>query len=143
MCSGCGCLGGEVRLPVPGQQFGDLARGVIGDTGKHVGEPAADVDMVELAGLDQGEHSGRSMPAAIAATEGPVLAPHGETAHGTLSRVVAHAEAAVIEEPREGAPSLQRVVDRLGSIALRRELLALFAQPGLKRVRQRLRAFLP
>jgi hypothetical protein len=113
---------------------------MIGDAGEDVSEPGAGIDVVEPARLDKREHGGGAVAAAVTATEGPVLSSDGDAAHGPLGGIIAHAEPAVVEEAREGAPSLQRIVDRLGGIVFRREFLALLAQPGFECFDQRLRS---
>jgi hypothetical protein len=49
-----GGLGLLVRLPIPGKQVGDFVSGVIWKRGQHVSEPGLWIDVVHLAGFDQG-----------------------------------------------------------------------------------------
>ena len=105
--------------PVPGQQLGDALHRVIGDAGEDIGEPGAGIDVVEFAGFDQRIDGGRPSATGVAAAEGPVFAPNRNGAHGAFSGVVAHADAAVVEEPRERGPSLQAVVDGFRDRCLR------------------------
>ena len=48
-----GGAGAVDRLPVPGQEFGDVAGRVVGDAGEHVGEIVLRVEAVKLGALDQ------------------------------------------------------------------------------------------
>jgi hypothetical protein len=49
-----GGVGLLVRLPIPGKQVGDFVGGVIWKPGQHVSEPGLRIDVVHLAGFDQG-----------------------------------------------------------------------------------------
>jgi hypothetical protein len=40
-------------LPVPGQEFGNAPRRMVGDAGEHVGDIVLRVETVELCALDQ------------------------------------------------------------------------------------------
>src|SRR5262245_17316644 len=63
---------------------------------------------------------------------------HMATARSSRSAgVVGHAQAAVVEEAGEDVPALEAVVDRLGGIALARELAAPLAQPRMQRLDER------
>ena len=81
-------------------------------------------------------------PPAIGAGEGPVVAADGDAAQRPLGGVVGHAEAAVVEEAGEGLPALEAVGDRLGDLAVGRELGVLLAQPGSQRLDPRTAALL-
>jgi len=61
-----------------------------------------------------------------------------KVAYGALGGVIAHADAAIIEEAREGAPSLQAVVDSFGHRRLRRQFLALACEPRFESLDDRL-----
>jgi hypothetical protein len=60
-----GGLGLLVRLPIPGKQVGDFVGGVIWKPGQHVSEPGLRIDVVHLAGFDQGIDGGGSMAAGV------------------------------------------------------------------------------
>ena len=60
-----GGLGLLVRLPIPGKKISDLVGRVIWKAGEHVGEPCLGIDVVYLAGLDQGIDSGGTISASI------------------------------------------------------------------------------
>ena len=60
-----GGLGLLVRLPIPGKQVGDFVGGVIWKPGQHVSEPGLRIDVVHLAGFDQGIDGGGSMAASV------------------------------------------------------------------------------
>ena len=58
--------------------------------------------------------------------------PESDTAKAAFSGVVRQADAAVVEEAREGCPALEHVVHGLGDIAAARELGPLLPHPGFK-----------
>src|SRR5665213_1321504 len=60
-----GGLGLLVRLPIPGKKISDLVGRMIWKAGEHVGEPSLGIDVVHLAGLDQGIDGGGTIPAGI------------------------------------------------------------------------------
>ena len=60
-----GGLGLQVRLPIPGQQVGDFVGGVIWKPGQHVSKPSLRIDVVHLAGFDQGVDGGGTMTTSI------------------------------------------------------------------------------
>ena len=60
-----GGLGPLVHLPIPGKQIGDFVGGVIWKPGQHVSEPGLRIDVVHLAGFDQGIDGGGTMAASI------------------------------------------------------------------------------
>jgi hypothetical protein len=60
-----GGLGLLVRLPIPGKKISDLVGRVIWKAGEHVGEPSLGIDVVHLAGLDQGIDGGGTISASI------------------------------------------------------------------------------
>jgi hypothetical protein len=62
---GNGGLGLLVRLPIPGKQVGDFVGEVIWKPGQHVGEPGLRIDVVHLAGFDQGIDGGGTMAACV------------------------------------------------------------------------------
>ena len=88
--------------------------GMIGDAGEDVGEPGTSINAVEFAGFDQCVHRRRAMAARIRAAERPVLSPDRNAAYGAFGGVVAHADATVIKEAREGLPSFEAIIDGLG-----------------------------
>ena len=67
--------------------------------------PGLRIDVVELGGLDQRVHHGGALAAAIGAGEQPRLAAERDAAQRALGGVVGQADAAVVEEAREGCPS--------------------------------------
>ena len=60
-----GGLGLLVRLPIPWKQVGDFVGGVIWKPGQHVSEPGLRIDVVDLAGFDQGIDGGGTMAASV------------------------------------------------------------------------------
>src|SRR4029453_11993831 len=75
---GSGGLGLLVHLPIPGKQVSDFVGGMIGQPGQHVSEPGLRIDVVHLAGFDQGIDGGGTMAAGRRTGGGPVSfsAPH-------------------------------------------------------------------
>ncbi|MCP1846024.1 hypothetical protein ACVIHI_008515 [Bradyrhizobium sp. USDA 4524] len=53
------------RLPIPREQVGDFVDGVIRKPGQHVSEPGLRINVVHLAGFDQGIDSGGTIAASI------------------------------------------------------------------------------
>jgi hypothetical protein len=60
-----GGLGRLVRLPIPGKKISDFVGRVIWKAGEHIGEPSLGIDVVHLAGLDQGIDGGGTISASI------------------------------------------------------------------------------
>jgi hypothetical protein len=60
-----GGLGLLARLPIPGKKINDFVGRVIWKAGEHVGEPSLGIDVVHLAGLDQGIDGGGTISASI------------------------------------------------------------------------------
>jgi hypothetical protein len=54
---------------MPGQELIQLGGGVIVDPAEYIGEPSLRIDVVELGGLDQGEHRSGTFPTPIGAGE--------------------------------------------------------------------------
>ena len=53
------------RSPVPWEQIGDFVGGVIWKVGQHVSKPGLRIDVVHLAGFDEGIDGGSAMAAGI------------------------------------------------------------------------------
>ena len=102
-----GGLGLLVRLPIPGKQLGDLVGGMIWKRGQHVSEPGLRIDVVHLAGFDQGIDGGGTMAAGIRAGEGPILSSDRHTTQRSFGGVVRKADAAVVEEAGERCPAVE------------------------------------
>src|SRR5262245_54442749 len=96
-------------LPAPRQQVLDAPRWVIGDAGENVSEPRFLIDTVKPRRVDKRIHYRRALPAAVGATEGPILPTYGHAALGALGCIVRHADAAVVEEARERLPTIEHV----------------------------------
>jgi len=105
-----GGLSEILRSPIPRQKIADALGGMIGQTGKHVGEPGLRVDVVELGGVDEGVDGCGAIAAFIGAGEGLVAASQGDSADFPFGRVVGHAQAAVGEEASERRPALEAVI---------------------------------
>ena len=80
---------------------------MIGDAAQHISEPGLGVDAVEFGGGDQGVDCGRALAAAIGTGEPPSPASQSNTTQRTLSGIVRHADAAVVEKAGEGRPALE------------------------------------
>ena len=134
MARGDGGSGGKSArsTPLPGQEFVDPPRRMIGQPSEDIGEPGARIDAVELGGLDQGVDGGGTAAAFVGTGEGPVVAADRNSAQRPLGGIVGHAEPAVVEEPGERRPALEDVVDRLGDIVLPESSGPLLAQTGSK-----------
>ena len=90
------------------------------------------IDVVELGGLDECVDGGGAAAAFVGAREGPIPAADSDAAQRPLGGVVRHAQPTVVEEAGERGPALERVVDRLGGLALGGEASALTAQSSLQ-----------
>ena len=62
-------------FPGPGHHLGDALSGMVGELGEDVGEPGARIDVIELAGLDQGIDGCGAAAPRVRAGEGPIAAP--------------------------------------------------------------------
>ena len=119
--------------PVPRQEFGQSRHRQGRDAVKDVGQPSLGVDVVEFRGADQGVHDRGAHAAAIGAAEQPCFTAEGHAAQRSFGRVVAQADAAILEEAGEGGPALEHVVDRLGDLGVARQPGTLGAHPGFER----------
>ena len=54
---------------MPGQELVQLGSRVIIDPAEYIGEPSLRIDVIELGGLDQGEHRSGTFPTLIGAGE--------------------------------------------------------------------------
>lgn len=63
------CGGGDGWFPVPGEEVGEAAGGVIGDAAQDVFEPGLWIDIVELGGGDQGVDGGGPLATAVGSGE--------------------------------------------------------------------------
>ena len=127
-----------LAFPIPRQQFVDPLRWVIREFCQHIGKPGLGVDAVELAGFDQCIDGGGPMPSRVRACKSPIRPAEGHTPDSALGGIIAKAYAPIIKEAGEGGPTAQALGDRLGDLAFRRDAIALIAQPGLKRLNERL-----
>ena len=131
-----------VFVPVPGEQLIEIADAVLVDAGQHVGQPGLRIDIVQARRLDQRVHEGGPLAAPVGAGKQPGLAPERDPAQRPFGRVVRQADAAVVEEAREGGPALEHVVHRLRHIGMAREARAFRAHPGLQIAHERRRPLL-
>ena len=82
-----------------------------GDPSKDVGKPGLRVDVVHLRRYDQAVHGGGSLSTAVRAAEHPRFSSQSNAAQGALGRVVRQAHPPVVQEQREGGPTLEDVID--------------------------------
>ena len=61
-----------IRLPIPGKKISDFVGRVIWKAAEHVGEPGLRIDVVHLAGFDQGIDGGGTMATSVRTGEGPI-----------------------------------------------------------------------
>jgi hypothetical protein len=80
----------------------------------------ARIDVIELRSLNQGEHDGCPLPAAVGSCEQPCLAAEGNSAQCPLGSVVAQANPLV---------ALEDVIHGLGDLVVSRELAPLTPHP--------------
>ena len=119
-------------LPVPREEFVELALRRPGDAVEDVGEPGLRIDIVELGGADEGVHRRRPHAAAVGAGEQPRLPAQSDTAQCPFGSVVRKADAAVVEEAGEEVPAPEHVIHRLGHGGMARQLPALGLHPALE-----------
>ncbi len=99
----------------PGHEVVDAALGMPGDDAlENVGEPGVRLDAIELRRADQGGDDRPVLGAAVRPGEEGVLAGQGDGSDGALDGVGVELDAAVVEEPDEAIPELERVADGLG-----------------------------
>ena len=64
-------------MPIPGQEFGNAPRRMVGDADEHVGEIVLRVETVELGTLDQGVDCSGAAASGIGAGKQIILAANG------------------------------------------------------------------
>lgn len=117
--------------PVPRQPFVESTRWMAVDhAGKHVAERGIGFDAVELGGLDQRADHGPAVAATVAAREQVVFASERDRADRPLDRIGIEFDASVIKEPCQTRPAAERVADRIGKRAARRDEAELRFQPA-------------
>ena len=67
-------------LPMPGQQFGDPARWMVGDASEDIGDIELRVKAAEFGGFDQRVHGGGTVTAGVGAREQIILATNRDEA---------------------------------------------------------------
>ena len=75
-------------FPVPGQEFVETRRRVVGDAAQNVGEPRLRIDAIELGGSNQGVDCSGALAATIGTCEQPRLSAESDTAQSALGGVV-------------------------------------------------------
>ncbi len=99
------------------------------------------IDVVHLAGFDQGIDGGGTMTASVRTGKGPVSPSDRHTPQRSFRGVVRKTDAAVVEEAGERCPAVEEVVDRFGGIVLGGEQCLLPAHPDFKLGNERPRLF--
>src|SRR5687767_12095983 len=117
-----GASGRLCRGPVPGQEIGKALSRVVGDAGEDVSKVCLGIETVQLGALDEAVEYRRALGAPVGAGEQVVLAPDGDTAKGSLGRVVVERDAAVVEDSGQRRPSRQHVAKRAGQFGAAGEL---------------------
>src|SRR6266516_6330092 len=107
---GSGCYGAARHglSPIPRQKLTQPESSMVVDARQYVGEPGLRIDIVEPGGLDQCQHNCGALAATIRPREQPRLAAKGNSAQRALGCVVAQADAAIREEPREHVDTLDQ-----------------------------------
>ena len=128
----------------PGKQLVDLAvRMAVDDPGEHVGEVGKRVDVVQLAGFDQGRDSGPMLGATVGAREQRIFPVERDRADRALDGIVVELDAAIVDEARQAFPTRERIADGLGELALLTDQAEFCAQPLLECIGERLAFLLP
>ena len=107
-----------IRLPIPGKKISDFVGRVIWKAAEHVGEPGLRIDVVHLAGFDQGIDGGGTMATSVRTGEGPIPSSDRHTSQRSFGGVVCKTDAAIVEEAGKRCPAVEEVVDRFGGIVL-------------------------
>ena len=96
-------------FPIPGQEFVDPFRRIVGQARERVGEPGVRIDVVELGGFDERVKGGGALAAFIGAGEGPVASADGDAAQRPLGGVLGHAQPArAVAAATANTPELAR-----------------------------------
>jgi hypothetical protein len=93
-------------LPIPREERCKIGDWVIGNPGEHVGEPNLRINIIELGSLDQCVHGRGAFAATLRAGEELGFTTQCDAAQRTLCRIVAKADASIVEEAHEGGPAL-------------------------------------
>src|SRR6202040_1041258 len=105
--------GGVHGLPIPGQEFGDASRRMVGDAGEHVGKVMLRVEAVELGTFNQRIDRGGAAAAGIGAGEQIIFTANGDAAQGTLGGIVVECQAAIVEAAHQCSPARPHVAEGL------------------------------
>ena len=99
------------------QKVVELGDRIIGDALEHIAEPGERINAEKLAGSDKAAEHGCGLTSVIATEEGPVVAADGNAAQSPLGGVVVDGQIAVVAIARQRRPVLERVSQRLASLA--------------------------
>jgi hypothetical protein len=127
----CGLLPAVREEIVEGCTAADPVVGVDGEPVEDVGEVGERIDVVELAGLDDGVQDGRGR-GALAAGEDVVVPADRDGAEATLGEVVVERQSWVVEEAGECDPVSAAVRDGLAGRGLRKERRRTVVEPRLE-----------
>ncbi len=88
------------------------------DPGQDVGEIGKRIDVVELAGLDQGRDDRPVFGTTVGSGKQRVLATELDAADRSFDRIVVELDATVIDEARQPLPARESVADGGGELDL-------------------------
>ena len=86
---------------------------MIGNARQHVSEPGAWIDIVQFGGDDQRIYGRGPFATTVRTREQPCFSAQGYASQRPLGRIVRETNSSIVEEPAEGCPTLQHVVDCL------------------------------
>ena len=115
---------------------------MLADPSKHVGEPSAGIDAIELTVIMSEYIAAARWPPRADPANSHDLRPRANATQSAFSGVVAEADPTIAQEASEGLPALEHIVDRLGDIGVSGHSAARASHPALQRGNQRCGALL-
>lgn len=129
--------------PVPRDEFVDAADRVLGDPREDVSQPSERVDAAQFAGFNQAIDGGGAGTSGIGTGKQPILSAQADAPQRVFGAVVVDLQPTVVREAGECGLVSERVTERLGEPALRRQPAELGGQPAVQACEQRLALLLP
>lgn len=126
---------------VPRQQFLDAVDRMIGDALEHVAQIRLGVQPIEFGRLHQAVDRRGALATGVGAEEQVVLATQADPAQRALGSIVVDFDAPVLAVAGECLLVRERVADGFRQIRCGRHASEHLAQPGVKVLQQRCRAF--
>ena len=120
------------RPPIPRQQLVQARCRMIADPVEHIRQPGSRIDIIQFGGDDERIHRCSPFATAIGTSEQPCLATQRNPAQRPFGGIVRQTDPAIVNEPAEGNPALQHVVDRLCHVGVARHLAAHIAHPAFE-----------